>query len=141
MATVLVVDDDAAIRASVRAALEDEGHEVIEARDGARALEVLRAARTPLVVLVDLLMPGVNGFELLSQVAQDWELADRHAYVVFTANVESLPVVQALRSTIVVTAIAKPFDIDTLLDAVEQAGVYLAAPHEVSGADGAGSQK
>lgn len=130
MAKVLIVDDDAAIRASVRAALEDEQHAVLEARDGAGALELLQSADAPLVVLVDLLMPGVSGFDLLSQVAQDWALADRHAYVVFTANIESLPVVQALRSKIVVGGIAKPFDIDTLLKAIEEAEASLATAQQ-----------
>ena len=134
MATVLIVDDDAAIRASVRAALEDEQHTVLEARDGAGALELLRGAESPLVALVDLMMPGVSGFDMLSQIAQDRELADRHAYVVFTANVESLPVVQALRSKIVVGVIAKPFGIETLLSAIEQAEASLVAPHHESGA-------
>jgi CheY-like chemotaxis protein len=134
MANVLIVDDDAAIRASVRAALEDEQHTVLEARDGAGALELLRGAESPLVALVDLMMPGVSGFDMLSQIAQDWALADRHAYVVFTANVESLLVVQALRSKIVVGGIAKPFDIEALLSAIEQAEASLVASHHESGA-------
>ena len=54
MANVLIVDDDSAIRASVRAALEDEQHSVLEARDGAGALELLHGAESPLVVLLDL---------------------------------------------------------------------------------------
>jgi CheY-like chemotaxis protein len=139
MATVLIVDDDAAIRASVRAALEDEQHTVLEARDGAGALELLRGAESPLVVLVDLLMPGVSGFDMLSQIAQDWELADRHAYVVFTANVESLPVVQALRSKIVGGGIAKPFDIEALQSAIEQAEASLMEPRRKARADARGT--
>ena len=139
MANVLIVDDDSAIRASVRAALEDEQHSVLEARDGAGALELLRGAESPLVVLLDLMMPGVSGFDMLSQIAQDRELAGRHAYVVFTANVESLPVVQALRSTIVVGGIAKPFDIEALLSAIEQAEASLVAPRHNASADAHGT--
>ena len=84
-------------------------------------------------------MPGVSGFDMLSQIAQDRELAGRHAYVVFTANVESLPVVQALRSTIVVGGIAKPFDIEALLSAIEQAEASLVAPRHNAGADAHGT--
>src|SRR5258705_13879227 len=100
MANVLIVDDDAAIRASVRAALEDEQHTVLEARDGAGAPELLRGAEPPLVALVDLMMPGASGFDILSQIVPVWELAHRHAYDVFTANVDTLPVVQALPSKV-----------------------------------------
>src|SRR5579859_2254953 len=134
MATVLVVDDDGSIREVERAALEDAGYTVLEARDGAEALGVLRASPEPLVVLVDLLMPVVNGFELLKTVAEDWELARRHAYVVVSAEHQSLPVVQALRSSTVVEGVAKPFDLDTLLDAVAHAASVL-APADASGSE------
>ena len=125
MATVLIIDDDNSIRAVERSALEEAGHSVLEARDGAEALRALRAAERPLVALVDLMMPGVSGFELLQSVASESALARRHAYVVVTANATSLPVVQALRSSFVLEGIAKPFDLDTLLDAVDHAAAAL----------------
>lgn len=125
MATVLIIDDDNSIRAVERSALEEAGHSVLEARDGAEALRTLRAAEHPLVALVDLMMPGVSGFELLQSVADESALARRHAYVVVTANATSLPVVQALRSSFVLEGIAKPFDLDTLLDAVDHAAAAL----------------
>lgn len=125
MATVLIIDDDNSIRAVERSALEEAGHSVLEARDGAEALRTLRAAERPLVALVDLMMPGVSGFELLQSVADESALARRHAYVVVTANATSLPVVQALRSSFVLEGIAKPFDLDTLLDAVDHAAAAL----------------
>lgn len=126
MATILIVDDDSSIRAVERSALEEMGHSVLEARDGAEALHALRAAEHPLVALVDLMMPGVSGFDLLRSIADDRALARRHAYVVVTANATSLPVVQALRSSFVLEGIAKPFDLDTLLDAVDHAAAALA---------------
>jgi len=125
MATVLIIDDDNSIRAVERSALEEAGYSVLEARDGAEALRALHAAEHPLVALVDLMMPGVSGFELLQSVASERALARRHAYVVVTANATSLPVVQALRSSFVLEGIAKPFDLDTLLDAVDHAAAAL----------------
>jgi CheY-like chemotaxis protein len=125
MATVLIIDDDNSIRAVERSALEEAGYSVLEARDGAEALRALRTAERPLVALVDLMMPGVSGFELLQSVASESALARRHAYVVVTANATSLPVVQALRSSFVLEGIAKPFDLDTLLDAVDHAAGAL----------------
>ncbi len=132
MATVLVVDDDGAIREMVHSALEEVGYTVWEARQGDEALTLLRESTTPMVALVDLLMPVVSGFELLQRVAEDWDLARRHAYVVVTASEESLPVVQALRSTTVVEGIVKPFDIDTLIETVERAAAMLVPSHDAT---------
>lgn len=135
MVTVLVVDDDGAIRAMVHSALEDAGYAVREARQGDEALKLLRETTTPMVALIDLLMPVVSGFELLQRVAEDWDLARRHAYVVVTASEESLPLVQALRSTTVVEGLAKPFDIDTLIAAVERASAVLMPKSDASSAE------
>lgn len=132
MVTVLVVDDDGAIREMVHSALEEVGYTVREARQGDEALTLLRETTTPMVALVDLLMPVVSGFELLQQVAEDWDLARRHAYVVVTASEESLPVVQALRSTTVVEGLVKPFDIDTLIETVERASALLVPSHDAT---------
>lgn len=58
---VLVVDDEASNRRFIRQVLEREGHQVLEAADGAGALEMAREA-TPDVVLLDVMMPGLDGF-------------------------------------------------------------------------------
>ena len=63
-ALVLVVDDDAANRASVLKSLEREGLRVLAAAEGREALAVLRRERVA-VLLTDLMMPGVDGLELL----------------------------------------------------------------------------
>jgi PAS domain S-box-containing protein len=66
---VLVVDDDEGVRRVVRMALEDAGHTVIEARDGLEGLQVWRAHRTSIgLLLVDLNMPGMDGLRALSEV-------------------------------------------------------------------------
>lgn len=121
MATVLVVDDDEVIRQAVRAALEDAMHTVLEADSGERALELLRATDDPLVVLLDLRMPGVNGFELLREVEHDPDLGERHTFILLSGDEQSLPVVRALRSATILAGIPKPFDIETLLATVAQA--------------------
>jgi two-component system, NtrC family, nitrogen regulation response regulator NtrX len=139
MATVLIVDDDTDIRATVRMTLEDAGHAVREARDGEEAFALLRDDPQRLVALIDLRMPNVDGFALLKMVSEDWELARRHAYVIFSADTLSLPVVRALRSATVVASVAKPFEIDALLAAIDEAASSLAGsldpapPHEDDG--------
>lgn len=67
---ILLVDDDADFRATVRLSLELSGWQVAEAADGGQALEAL-AARPPLLVLLDLNMPVLNGRELLQRMRQD----------------------------------------------------------------------
>ncbi|NNN22044.1 MAG: response regulator transcription factor [Acidimicrobiales bacterium] len=65
--TVLIVDDDERIRAAVRLVLEDEGYEVIEAPDAERALEEFQS-QNPDIVIVDLVLPNMTGFECCRQI-------------------------------------------------------------------------
>ena len=72
---VLVVDDDASVRALYVDALEELGHSVAIAPDGAAALERLRTGNHPCVILTDLRMPRMDGFELSRAVERDPQLA------------------------------------------------------------------
>ena len=63
-ATVLVVDDDSDIRLTLRQILREEGFRVREARDGLEALERIEEEE-PDLVLLNLVMPGINGWEVL----------------------------------------------------------------------------
>jgi len=73
--SVLVVDDDVRVRALYADALEEAGHMVALAIDGADALERLHRGSVPCVVLTDVRMPRMDGFELSRAVARDPELA------------------------------------------------------------------
>jgi CheY-like chemotaxis protein len=120
MARVLVVDDDEAIRETLRLLLEDEGYLVNEAPDGVCALEVLRESPTPLVVLLDFMMPRLDGAGVLRAVVQDPALATRHAYVLVTANVHALPkALIGLLASLCAPILPKPLDLDDLLETVE----------------------
>ena len=67
MATILVIDDQETIRTLLRAVLEGAGHEVLEASNGLLGLERSRE-RAPDVVILDLLMPEMNGLELMAEL-------------------------------------------------------------------------
>lgn len=122
MAHVLIVDDDEDIRISMRAALEDVGgHTVLEAADGRAALDVLRASERPLVVLLDLLMPRLDGIGVLEAVAADETLATRHAYVLVSVSRRATSLEFPASLALAVPIVPKPYDIDALLDAVAQA--------------------
>lgn len=123
---VLIVDDDVAIRQTLRAALEDEDYSVLEARDGLAALGILRESDVPLVTLLDLRMPVMDGMRLLRTLEEDEVLARRHRFLVVTANRDTItPDGYALLERFGAPVIAKPFELDDLLGAVETAAVGL----------------
>jgi len=68
---ILVVDDERAVRESLRRALELEGYEVELAEDGHDALVRLEGERQPDVVLLDVLMPGIDGLEVCRRLRRD----------------------------------------------------------------------
>jgi diguanylate cyclase (GGDEF)-like protein len=72
-ATILIADDSLVIRAVVRSGLEEEGYLVIEADDGLAAVEKCRRYR-PDVVLLDIEMPGLDGYQVLKELKADPEL-------------------------------------------------------------------
>jgi len=70
-ATILVVDDDAAVRELTVQALQAMNYRVLEADAGRRALEAIRHADTLDLVLIDLVMPGMNGRQLATRIRAD----------------------------------------------------------------------
>lgn len=131
---VLVVDDDYAIRETLRSALQDEGYSVEEASDGEQALALLHTLHDPYVVLTDLRMPKMDGIKLLGCIADDDVLATRHSYAVITANPDAVPAAQrAARGRFAVPVLLKPFELDDVLAHVAQAGARLLAGREDAG--------
>jgi CheY-like chemotaxis protein len=125
----LIVDDDDDLRGSLRYLLEMDGYEVMEARDGAEALDILRTAAQPFVVLLDLMMPRLGGMGVLNAVANDRRLVSRHVYVMVTANRDRLDAAgRELLTRLRVPIVTKPFEVDTLLAAVVKAAQQLKTP-------------
>ncbi len=82
---VLVVDDDDLARLEIVRIVEKQGHNVSQAGNGTQALEMLRAGKSDLVLL-DLLMPGIDGFEVLQQMKSDSTLSDIPVIVITAAG-------------------------------------------------------
>ncbi|KQX62823.1 hypothetical protein ASD06_12435 [Angustibacter sp. Root456] len=124
MAAVLVVDDDPAVREFVGDLLDLEGHEVRFAADGREALASVRAQR-PDCVLLDVMMPGMSGHEVLAEL----RLADGGAdlpVVILTALADEAQTWQGW-SAGADYVLGKPFDSEQLLQVL----AYLAdADHE-----------
>lgn len=72
--TVLIADDEPNIVISLEFLMKREGHRVLVARDGAQALETIRRER-PALVLLDVMMPKLTGFEVCQSVRADESLA------------------------------------------------------------------
>jgi len=123
---VLVIDDDAAIRETLRSVLEDAGYTVTEAHDGLAAVQRLRRSRAPMVVLLDLMMPRLDGAGVLKEIAGDSHLMRRFAFVLVTASHKMLtPSFVKLLSSLSIPIITKPWDIDYLLRAVASAAASI----------------
>jgi DNA-binding response OmpR family regulator len=124
-ATVLVVDDDADIRALVRALLERAGHGVREAADGREGLRALHAWRPDLVVL-DATMPGLDGWTTLERIR---ELSDVPVLMLSARSTE-LDKVRGLKAG-ADDYVAKPFGRQELLARVEALLRRRGAPTEL----------
>jgi two-component system cell cycle response regulator DivK len=70
MKTILVVEDNAANRELIREILESRGYKVLEANDGEKAMEQIRACK-PDLVLTDIQMPVLDGFGLIKRIRND----------------------------------------------------------------------
>jgi CheY-like chemotaxis protein len=114
-----VVDNDESIRAVVAEALRDEGYQVAQAADGGAALALL-AAWPPDRILLDLLMPGMDGWAFMEAYQQ---LAPPYAPVILL-TAAALTADGTIAGRPLPTAagvLAKPFDLDGLLAAVQAA--------------------
>lgn len=130
---VLIADDDPDIREILRDILEELGHAVFEAADGVDALERLHAATGPMLVLLDLFMPYLDGSQVVEIVLDDPRLARRHAFIFMTARYPLLPPgLGDLLASAGMPMIAKPFDFDDLLNLIQAATLQLSARGETS---------
>ena len=67
--TILVADDSSTVRTMVKRILENAGHKVVTAVDGAEALSLIRQCQPDLAVL-DVVMPGIDGYGVCEQLKQ-----------------------------------------------------------------------
>lgn len=127
MPTILVIEDDAAVRRGVVDALEFHGHEVLEAGDGTTGLRLALTANYQLLLL-DLVLPGPSGFDILAA------LGDRRpgqAVIILSARGEEADRVKGLRMG-ADDYVVKPFSVRELLarvDAVMRRSTERPVPH------------
>jgi CheY-like chemotaxis protein len=108
--TIVVVDDEETICETLKDVLEEEGYAVETAGDGVECLEILRTMRVlPRMIILDLLMPRMDGNAVLTTIRNDPALADIPV-VISTSDPSRAP------SGVLI--MRKPVDLDMLLDTV-----------------------
>ena len=106
---ILVVDDDSFSSALLSRQLQTEGHEKIEcATDGSEALRLLEAHADYDLVLLDIIMPGMSGIEVLQKIKSDQRL--RNIPVIMLSGVEDMDVITESLQHGADDYIAKPFN-------------------------------
>jgi CheY-like chemotaxis protein len=114
MTTVLVVDDEPLIAMALEAALEDAGHRVATAANGRQGLERLAEAPRPDVVLLDMMMPVMNGPAMLAAMSADPALRGIPVVVLSSLPEEAV----RARADGVAAILLKPCTADEVLDAI-----------------------
>jgi CheY-like chemotaxis protein len=111
-----VVDDDDNIRTLVCLVLESEGYQSIQAKDGLDALRILDDGPVPSLILLDFMMPRMDGEAFLAALKASAQLAPIPV-VIMSGHDKVREKSQALR---VQGCLVKPVDLKALLDAVRQ---------------------
>ena len=118
MAKILIADDHRANREALAALLEVAGHYVLSASDGSQALDLAREHRPDLIVS-DVLMPGMDGYELTRRLKLEPAIADA-SVMFYTAYFGSQDAKQLANALGVARVLVKPSDNDAILRAVDE---------------------
>ena len=111
---ILIVEDDAENAASLREVLQEEGYAIERAADGADALQLLKDGMRPDLLLVDLMMPNIDGWKLATALREDTNLRSI-PIVLLTADARGK---EAAAQLGVNAYLSKPVDLGMLLDTV-----------------------
>jgi DNA-binding response OmpR family regulator len=119
--TIMVVDDDPDLVESVSMKLESNNFSVTKAYDGVEALEKIKADR-PALIILDVMMPRKNGYELCDELKKSDEYKDI-VVVLLTAVADSVPSTNYThmdgKTTLADDYIPKPIDLDKLMEIVK----------------------
>jgi CheY-like chemotaxis protein len=134
---ILLVEDDEWIRQELAELLTEEGYSVMQASNGAEALATLHQIKHPCVILLDLMMPVMNGWGFRAAQRADAELASIPV-VIMTGATDAEGEASKLGAA---ECLRKPFEFDEVLEAVHRhcANRAHAEPRGPKGDDGARS--
>jgi CheY-like chemotaxis protein len=110
--SVLLVEDDPTLLGAMKMVLEWEGYEVACATNGQEALEMLRAGERPALILLDVMMPVLDGWQFREEQKRDPDLAS--IPVVVVSAVEGAGALDAAGH------VQKPFEVEELLETLRR---------------------
>jgi CheY-like chemotaxis protein len=108
--TVLLVEDDAIVRGAMQMVLQWEGYQVTCAGNGLEALDILRTSEPPSIILLDLMLPVLDGWQLRDALKEDPNLAAIPVVVISALDAAQVPDAAG--------HVQKPFQAEQLLEAV-----------------------
>lgn len=111
--SILVVDDDEAIREVLKMSLEMEGYPVMTATNGKEALDILSRSPNQGLILLDLMMPVMNGWEFVEEFQKVEKYSNIPIILIsaYSERAKNIPAIQEVFS--------KPMNFNTLLDRVK----------------------
>ena len=115
--SILVIEDDDAIRDAIRHLLEMEGYNVVTAPDGKSGIETIRSMGRPCLILLDLMLPVMDGWEFLGVLRKEPGVMIAAIPVVITSAAGDAAYTAVKQAQ---GFIKKPIDFDLLLNAVQK---------------------
>ncbi len=111
--TILVVEDDKGIQDAMKIALEYEGYKVLTADNGKQGIEILNKVSKPCLILLDLLMPVMNGVEFIEEMGKQLILATIPVVIVTAYGDQAKTIVSK-------GVVEKPIQLNVLLEKVRE---------------------
>jgi CheY-like chemotaxis protein len=121
-AHILLIEDDPGLRSALSEALEESGYEVACAGDGREALAQLEASPAPSVILLDLVMPVMDGWSFRAAQRRDPRLAAIPTIVLSASIAADACALDGLEPA---AALSKPFDLERLIATVQRLCVVI----------------
>jgi DNA-binding response OmpR family regulator len=113
--TILVIEDEKEIRSTLKEFLEFENYDVLTADNGQAALDILKVSTTPHLILLDMKMPIMNGWQFAGEYLKAYDHTSPIVVITAAADAE-----QRAKDIDAVGWISKPFNLDMLLQKIKQ---------------------
>jgi len=113
---IVIVEDDDSLREEISTVLKKHGYTIYSANEGKKAMQVLEPLRASCVLLVDLMMPQVDGWELISMIRDHSERHELNHHIILISGSESVEQIARQEGT---GYLSKPFTVPDLLRVLE----------------------